>query len=129
MTSNRSPLELPSNQLAAWLDNQDADVWWLVDGDPLLTGNISFPCPGDVLAEELRRIDQTLFLIPPEEAKPKGQHITSEDLDDLAYLEQDRGERTFLLRWAKPTSTDNWLLIEDNDSAKLARGLDESEED
>ena len=128
MTTNLPRLELSSVELAAWLDKQDPDVWWLVDGDPLLTGNVSFPCPSDVLAAELRRLDQPLLLIPPETAQPGDRRIISDDIDELVYTEEGIEERMFRLRWAKFPDRHEWLLIEDLDSARWARGLDDSEE-
>jgi hypothetical protein len=125
MTTNLPRLELPSSELAHWLDGQDPGVWWLVDGDPLLTGNLSFPCPSDVLADELRKIDQPLLLIPPKDTVPGDRSISSNELDHLVQREPDRDERMFVLRWAQSPSGDDWLLIEDKDSAKWAQGVDE----
>jgi hypothetical protein len=53
---------ISSAELGAWIAEQGTDRWWNVDGDPLLTGSLSFPCPGDELAEELRRIDRLLLV-------------------------------------------------------------------
>jgi hypothetical protein len=130
MTKNLPRLELSSTVLAEWLERQDPDLWWLVDGDPVLTGTLSFPCPGDVLAGELRRINQPLLLIPPESAEldPGKRPVSSHDLDDPVYLQEKGDDRTFSFRWARSPSPGDWMLIEDRDSAKLARGLDDSEE-
>jgi hypothetical protein len=129
MTTNLPRLELPSAELAAWLDKQGSDVWWFVDGDPLLTGNVSFPCTGDVLAAELRRLNQPLLVVPPENSQPGDRHLTSDDLDDLVYKEEGVDERMFLFRWAKTPERDEWMLSEDKDSAKFAAGFDDWEED
>ncbi|MFO0929604.1 MAG: hypothetical protein U0736_21670, partial [Gemmataceae bacterium] len=51
-----------SAALAEWLERQGVDRWWTVDGDPLLTGRLSFPCPADELAAELRRVNRTLLV-------------------------------------------------------------------
>jgi hypothetical protein len=127
MTENLTRLELPSVELAAWLDKQDPDVWWLVDGDPLLTGNVSFPCTGDVLAAELRRLDRTLLLVPPEDANPEDRPLASADLDGLFHRENG-DERIFVLRWARSSYPHDWLLIEDLESAGFARELDDFQE-
>ena len=127
VTTNLPRLVLPSTELAIWLDKQDPDVWWLVDGDPLLTGNVSFPCPSDVLAEELRRINAPLILIPSKDIKLGDRPITSDDLDALVQKEQDREERIFLFRWTQPHFSHDWMLIEDKDSAKWARDDDDQE--
>jgi hypothetical protein len=41
-------------ELAEWLD-QEPETWWIVDGDPRLTGQVDFPCPSEELSEALRR--------------------------------------------------------------------------
>ena len=51
-------LELPyytikSEELANWLDDQP-ESWWIVDGDPVLTSHVDFPCPSEELSAELR---------------------------------------------------------------------------
>ncbi len=125
MTKDLPRLELDSAELANWLDKQAPEVWWLVDGDPLLTGNLSFPCPSDVLAKELRRVDQPLLLIPPSDTKLGDRHISSSDLDSLVQKDQDRDERILLLRWAKSPDSIDWTLIEDKESAKWALGIED----
>jgi hypothetical protein len=127
MTTNLPRLELPAAELANWLDKQNPDVWWLVDGDPLLTGNLSFPCPSDVLAKELRRLNRPVLLIPSEDVKRSSGPISSNDLDSLVRKEGDRDERMFLFRWTQFPSYDNWMLIEDKDSARWASGIDDEE--
>jgi hypothetical protein len=44
--------EVPSVELASWLEGLGPDRWWNVDGDPLLTGRLRFPCPAAGLAAE-----------------------------------------------------------------------------
>ena len=128
MTTELPRLELSSAELATWLDGQDEGLWWLVDGDPLLTGNVSFPCPGDILAEELRRLDRTLILVPPKDTPAGDRKLMSTDLDAFAQKEGNRQERIFAFRWAHPPQSEEWLLIEDKESAKWAGGLDDEEE-
>ncbi len=124
MTTNLPRLELQSAELATWLDKQAPDIWWLVDGDPLLTGNLSFPCPGDVLAKELRRVGQPLLLIPTKNTESADRHLSSGDLDLLVQKEDDRDERIIQFRWAKSPDSTDWMLIEDKDSARWALGDD-----
>src|SRR6266436_4878939 len=70
--------ELASSELAMWLENQGAKSWWSVDGDPLLTGRLSFPCPAEELAAELRDIGRTLLVqAQPGDSEAKGQSIDS----------------------------------------------------
>ena len=58
--------EIQSSELAAWLEQQGVDLWWNVDGDPLLTGRLTFPCPADELSAELRKLNRALLVQAPE---------------------------------------------------------------
>jgi hypothetical protein len=104
---------LKPTELADWLD-REPDTWWIVDGDPRLTGaRIDLPCPGEELAELLRHYKKDLFVYPVgpalEELKPSGEAIGPERLGELWYREiPDR--RTFLLSWSD--RQDQWLLEE-----------------
>jgi hypothetical protein len=112
--------ELPSPELAKWLEQQGADSWWTVDGDPVLSGRLSFPCPGDELAEELRSINQPLLLAAKDDkVNPKGEVISASDLDRLVGytdglpgFEEKNGERErwFFLCWK---GAEDWFLQED----------------
>src|SRR5690349_18756618 len=42
--------------LADWLKQRAPSTWWTVDGDPVLTEAMNFPCPSDDLAEHLRML-------------------------------------------------------------------------
>jgi hypothetical protein len=122
--------ELPADELAAWLAAQGNDRWWSVDGDPLLTGRLYFPCPADELAAELRRIGQPLLVqARKEDMAAKGQRIDRDKLNELAGKIADnlhliRGEglpawsddRLLYLCWKE--STNDWLLCEDSEIAK-----------
>ena len=35
--------EVPSAELATWIEKQGTAIWWNVDGDPLLTDRVAFP--------------------------------------------------------------------------------------
>lgn len=107
---------LDAKELARWLLAQ-GDLWWTVDGDPLLTSRIIFSCPADELAEELRRIDRPLELFhAAAPAPPPVRWVTCADLDRLADTENNLHERTFLLRWQGDEEA--WLLSEDKDAKK-----------
>ncbi len=55
---------LRPSELADWLD-REPDTWWIIDGDPRLTGErIDLPCPGEELAELLRRYKKDLYFYP-----------------------------------------------------------------
>src|SRR4051812_17217616 len=76
---------IAASELAAWLEAQGTDRWWNGDGDPLLTGRVSFPCPGDEVADELRRINRMLLV--QDRRKPpsgRGEQIVARALDGLA---------------------------------------------
>jgi hypothetical protein len=129
MTIRSEPhFEVPSTGLAAWIEKQGTTVWWNVDGDPLLTDRLTFPCPGDELAEVLRRFNRPLLIQDPRKRQDaKGQGISEADIDSLADLlgnnVQYTGERPF---WADDRifyccwkdSNDEWLLAEDKETSK-----------
>jgi hypothetical protein len=119
--------ELPSTELARWLEAQGG--WWNVDGDPLLTGRLPFPCPADELAAELRRLNRLLLVQAiHSEFAPEGQgRLTADDLGKVAvrYSGSQSGpdlpsefvnDRQLYLCWKG--SPHEWLLIEDSATAK-----------
>jgi hypothetical protein len=123
--------EISSTDLAAWVEQQGADRWWTVDGDPLLTGLIPFPAPGDDLAGVLRRVNRVL-LVADRHQRPesRGRRIGAADLDGLAFREgetfQGTGEkppwfdnRLFELSWKG--GGEDWLLIEDLETTESER--------
>ncbi len=102
---------LRPEELARWLLGQP-ESWWMVDGDPLLTSEVDFPCPGEELVDSLRRIDTPLIVFDPTEgSEASGQVIGAEQFDKLADVNNRRKMRTFLLSWAG--SGIEWLLFED----------------
>ena len=119
--------ELPSAELAAWLEQQGKDRWWNVDGDPLLTGRLDFPCPADELADELRRIDRPL-LVQVKAPEAKGQQIDRDNIGGIVsrFYEniQTNGhesqpwatDRFLYLCWKG--SGNEWLLAEDSVTTK-----------
>jgi hypothetical protein len=122
---------IASSELAAWLESQGAERWWNVDGDPLLTGRLSFPCPADELAAELRRINRIL-LVQDRRKNPsgQGQQITASDLDALVTRFGDNVEtkgaklswvndRLFFLCWKD--RGEEWLLVEDEETSARSR--------
>jgi hypothetical protein len=126
--------ELPASELARWLDQQGADRWWTVDGDPLLGGLLALPGPGDELAAVLRRINKPLLLADKDNApEARGQMVRAADLNQLAdtlphYGDAGPGgDRAFYLSWKG--SEFDWLLIEDvltsESEAREARSQEE----
>jgi hypothetical protein len=123
--------KIASSELATWLEAQGTDRWWSVDGDPLLTGRLSFPCPADELTAELRRINRTL-LVQDRRNEPagRGELIVWRDLDKLATRlgENARAngtpapwtnDRLFFLCWED--RGEEWLLIEDQETTERSR--------
>ena len=128
---DRPHYEVPAAELAAWVEQQGADRWWNVDGDPLLTGLLSFPAPGDELAEAFRHIGRAL-LVEDKHRDPaaKGQAIGRAQLDDLVGHLGDNVQvtgrpppwmsaRVLCLSWKG--SGDEWLLVEDLETTESNR--------
>lgn len=115
-------LELPyytidAEALAQWLDDQP-ELWWSVDGDPLLTSHIDFSCPSEELSAELRRIGKPLRMFDSREgSKAQGEAVPIELLNDLADTKNNSHARTYLLCWEGDDI--QWLLSEDPDAAKV----------
>jgi hypothetical protein len=124
-------IRIASPELAAWLEAQGTDRWWNVDGDPILTSRLNFPCPGDELAAELRRINRTLLV--QDRRKPpsaRGERIVAQDLDAFVTRQGDNiqvngtkplwaNNRMFFLCWED--SGDEWLLVEDEETTESSR--------
>lgn len=123
--------EVPSPELAKWLETQGAEHWWNVDGDPLLTGRLAFPCPADELASELRNVDRPLLIqAPSDDLEAKGQSIDESKIgalvDRFAANLQISGplpkwatDRLLYLCWKG--SPIEWLLSEDSVTANQFR--------
>lgn len=124
--------ELPSAELAAWLDQQGDDCWWNVDGDPLLMGRVLFPCRSGKLAAELRKLDRPLF-IRAKGTEATGQPIGRERINTLVGHLYDNihagggeyppwaNDRLLDLRWK--SSPVEWMLIEDSVTAAEERAV------
>lgn len=107
--------------LATWIEQQDEDCWWSVDGDPLLMGRLHMPCPGDELSAELRSIDKVLFLLDKElSVSTAGQWKSAEALDDLATTDE-YGFRLFQFCWRDRPEND-WILFEDEETSDSSSG-------
>lgn len=123
--------EIPSAELATWLELQGIDLWWNVDGDPLLTGRLSFPCPGDELAKELREINRPLLAQAAKgDADAKAQVIDAGKISQLVSrfagnlrstgpLPQWANDRFLYMCWKG--SPHEWLLAEDSVTTKQFR--------
>lgn len=124
--------QLPAGELAAWIERQGADTWWTVDGDPILTGRLSFPCPGDELSDELRRINRTLLVRDTQErSEAAGQAVDRNALDAMVdrlgkHASVGAGpqpawtsDRFLHLCWEG--SDQEWLLVEDRETTESSR--------
>jgi hypothetical protein len=123
--------EIPSTELASWLEQQGTDRWWYVDGDPLLTGRLTFPCPADELAAELRKIDRPLLVqAKQEDVGAKGQVIEATKLNEAVARFTDvlrpsgptsvrLQDRVLYLCWKR--AFDEWLLAEDSETTDQMR--------
>jgi hypothetical protein len=76
-----------AGHLASWIEAQGEEIWWRVDGDPLLMSRLMFPCPPDELAGELRKINRPLLVSDPNEAG-HGEEVAHGDLSRLLEREE-----------------------------------------
>jgi hypothetical protein len=108
---------VPAEALAKWIEER-SERWWFVDGDPLLTSTVDFPCPGDELAPAIRKIGKNL-LLQDKDGSPtaKGQVVQDNRLDELSDTRNRQQQKTLLLSWSD--SDIDWLLSEDE--AMVAR--------
>jgi hypothetical protein len=123
--------EISSSELAAWLEEQGKDRWWNVDGDPLLTGRMTFPCPAGDLAQVLRKIGRPLLVqAKKDDRDAKGQIIAKDELNAIVGRFEENlhvtgggdmpacgGDRLLYLCWKG--SADEWLLEEDSETTEL----------
>jgi hypothetical protein len=114
-------------ELAKWIENQGDESWWSVDGDPLLTQRLDFPCPGADIATELRRLGNPLLLFDARrEPTATGESISPDQVSDVAFTDHD-GNRVLQLCWAQGPDVD-WLLVEDTETSESSFGVDDDEE-
>ena len=95
--------------LASWVEDQGEDIWWSVDGDPLLNSRVMFPCPPDELAQELRKVNRPLLVSDPNGAG-HGEEVVPDDLSRLLEREE-LGVPVLYMSWQGDSN--DWLLIED----------------
>lgn len=120
MTEQGNIVVITPRELADWLDGQP-DSWWVVDGDPVLTSEVNFPCPYDELSLALRKHEKDIHLFPYAPRRSNGDRGSNRiNLDDLMDTSDPLG-RVILARWEG--SDVDWLLIEDDEMAEWARQL------
>jgi len=123
--------ELSSRELATWLEQQGPDRWWCVDGDSLLTGRMTFPCPAQSLAAELRKIGRPLLVqAKKDDTAAQGQLISKDKIDIVTDRFTNKNhlnaagnepsvsqDRILYLCWKG--SIEEWLLSEDSETTAL----------
>jgi hypothetical protein len=95
--------------LAAWIADQGENVWWTVDGDPLLMSRLDFPCPPEEIAAELQRHTTRLLVADPQR-RAGGEELTPEEFGHVTEMFRERGDPLFL-SWE--TGEVDWLLAQD----------------
>ena len=119
MSKTKQHVVVSSRKIAEWLDGQPG-TWWNVDGDPVLTSEVDFPCPNEELAKGFRKHDSDIKVFTKKRNRPRaGEDLNSLELDDLVDKENPRGEKNLLAAWMG--SDIEWLLSEDKDMAEEAR--------
>ena len=114
-TKQGSYLEIAAQELAKWLCD-DPDIYWTVDGDPILSGMLSLPCPGDELAEALRKVDKPLMILDRKEClQGRGEPVRASDLDSLVETEELDAR---VLQFCWKGSDIEWILIEDEETSE-----------
>ncbi len=117
-TLNLPYYTIEPKDLARWLDAQ-VDTWWTVDGDPLLTSQVDFPCPAEELSAELLRVNKPLRVFDPRKgAQVRGGIVAIEQLDEIADTANKAHARTYLLSWEGDAN--QWLLAEDPEAANVS---------
>jgi hypothetical protein len=106
---HRHDYEYSAGELAKWLDEQ-RDAYWTVDGDPLLSGRLSVPCPSDELASEIRSVNKPLIVLGPPSMPPTAKRPS---LDELVETEE-LGTNVLQIHWKD--SDRLWLLIRDKET-------------
>lgn len=107
----RPHVSLSSDELADWLASRP-DIWWFIDGDPILIHKLYTPAPGDELAEAVRTVGKRVLIFDRTEGSTaRGEPITADRLEQLADRDNNRQERVFLCCWED--SEWQWLLAED----------------
>lgn len=125
-TVERNRFLISTAEVAAWLRNYGAESWWTVDGDSILGGLLSFPCPADKLAKVLSaRPGSLLFCDKDQPASSPGYQIDATELN-LHVNSDTAGERVLEFAWPKTPQAD-WLLIEDKETARMARTLEQAQ--
>ncbi len=115
---------ISSAELAKWIEEQK-DLWWYVDGDPLLMSKLDFSCPSEELAAELKKQESHLMVFDGSEASTaNGSTISAADLDKLANTDNYYEARNFMMSWVSEAGeVFQWLLAEDPNAIEDSQEL------
>jgi len=90
---------LSAAALADWIESQP-DKWWGVDGEDYLMSVVDFPCPGDELAPEIRRVGKDLLVYDKTPgSQAHGERIGADRLAGLADFTKRKHQMFFVLTW------------------------------
>lgn len=104
--------QINAAEFASWLAERAAGIWWSVDGDEQLAGELLLPCTGEDLAAVIRRRGGRIEVVPPAGAALEPGELTRANVEQAA--EHEGGARVFQLAWATPDGQgEPWLLVED----------------
>lgn len=118
--------EIPSAELAKWVDGFGPDHWWMIDGDVYLESRLTSSCRGDELAAVLRRANRPILVqAPKDDAAARGQVIGADQVERLATpigdavyqidrtqpLPEWADDKSFWMAWKG--EPEGWLLSED----------------
>lgn len=110
-------------ELADWIEKQGTERWWTVDGDPVLMGRLSLPCPGDELAHEIRAVNLPLVVFAETNEVTSNEPLDADTLGSFVRTwggvspvgnegSSQPGERIIVLAWQRSPDSE-WLLWED----------------
>ena len=117
LTDTVNPL-VKTDVLALWLDRQPITSWWRVDGDPRLSGLVSFPCTGREMANTLREFSEPLQIRSVSNREVEQGEIDLVRLDNLALQDAPEGPRILRFSWRDYQPENEWELIEDTETPK-----------
>jgi hypothetical protein len=101
---------IDANALATWLALEAANVWWTVDGENTLEGQLDLPCTGSALAAAVREHGGELVVLVPHH----GSLGTSVRDPGALAVRDEHGARVFQLAW-KSEPDHRWVVAEDID--------------
>ncbi len=110
VTDQAKTYETSAAALGAWLRANGGESWWSIDGDPDLTGKMSFPSSTEDLAAALEERGDAVLLLSASSTlrAPVGPAEV-----EKAVMKDTAGNRVLQLSWP---GGEAWLLIEDRET-------------